>query len=672
MTRAAAADGTSLVVCDNLVKIYQIDEIEVVALQGLDLEIRRGEMMAIIGASGSGKSSLLNIIGGLDRPSAGQITVNGRNLLKASDKELEDYRLNDVGFVWQQSSRNLIPYLTAQENVELPMIAARDRAAPPAERASELLDAVGLLSHSHHRLAQLSGGQQQRVAIAVALANQPQILLADEPTGEVDSVTANQIWQLLRDLNRRLNLTSIIVSHDRDIARIVDRVIGIRDGKISTEIVRQTQSGLLDDQLSAALDDSETDPLAIDEPVEVAGSTSLQLEERVVLDAVGRLQMPHEYLEQRGIGRRAVVQLVEDGILIRQAQEQFSFTGDASASGAYPGGEDDLAAWEQDPTPRRTRPWWRRLLLGTPREVDETQDAEQAANPWAKELTSSAKSDGDAPAGTSRDTLQWDSDAASRSAFAPPDPTPEPSPAESGSLVISEFYRGPLVEVSDLQRVYSVGDQSVYALRGIDLAVPRRCFALFRGRSGSGKTTLLNLIGSLDTPTAGRVSLFGQDIDKLTADQCAQIRQHHIGFVFQAFSLIPTLSAQENVEMTLRILGQPAAERRRRAAYCLSLVGLGRWSDHRPFEMSGGQQQRLSIARALAHGPAMLIADEPTSDLDSETGRQILELFAQLVAEEGITVLMASHDPTSDDFATEVYELQDGEIANHITNGRSN
>ena len=251
-------------------------------------------------------------------------------------------------------------------------------------------------------------------------------------------------------------------------------------------------------------------------------------------------------------------------------------------------------------------------------------------------------------------------------------PSSSPATAASERLVISEFYRGPLVEVSDLQRIYSVGDQSVYALRGIDLAVPRRCFALFRGRSGSGKTTLLNLIGSLDTPTAGRVSLFGQDIDKLTADQCAQIRQHHIGFVFQAFSLIPTLSAQENVEMTLRILGQSAAERRRRAAYCLSLVGLGRWADHRPFEMSGGQQQRLSIARALAHGPAMLIADEPTSDLDSETGRQILQLFARLVAEEGITVLMASHDPTSDDFATVVYELQDGQIANHTANGSSN
>ena len=330
MVQAAGADNAPLVVCDNLVKIYQIDELEVVALQGLDLEIRRGEMMAIIGASGSGKSSLLNIIGGLDRPSAGQITVNGRNLLKAPDRELEDYRLHDVGFVWQQSARNLIPYLTAQENVELPMIAARERTGPPAQRARELLDAVGLLSHSDHRLAQLSGGQQQRVAIAVALANQPQILLADEPTGEVDSITANQIWQLLRELNRRFNLTSIIVSHDRDIARVVDRVIGIRDGKISTETVRQAHSGMLEEQLSQeGINGESSEALPLEEPFAGADDVNLQLEERVVLDSVGRLQMPHEYLQKRGIGRRAVVQLVEDGILVRQAQEQFALTVDS-------------------------------------------------------------------------------------------------------------------------------------------------------------------------------------------------------------------------------------------------------------------------------------------------------------------------------------------------------
>lgn len=682
MVQTADADSTPLVVCDNLVKIYQIDQIEVVALQGLDLEIRRGEMMAIIGASGSGKSSLLNIIGGLDRPSAGQITVNGRNLLKAPDKELEDYRLHDVGFVWQQSARNLIPYLTAQENVELPMIAARDQDAPPAQRARELLDDVGLLSHSQHRLAQLSGGQQQRVAIAVALANQPQILLADEPTGEVDSVTANQIWQLLRELNRRYNLTSIIVSHDRDIARVVDRVIGIRDGKISTEMVRQTRNEISEEQLAEELDSFERgEAPTAEESDAAADSANLQLEERVVLDSVGRLQMPHEYLEQRGIGRRAVVQLVEDGILVRQTQERLPQTGSPASTAdddALPldsdVDSDDDYAWGQDPTPHRSLPWWRRLWRAAPPETEETPLSGQEANPWSRGSASSSESDtdGDGAANGQRDTLQWAQGAESASSrLGASEPETEAMTTNSGSLAISEFYKGPLVQVSDLQRIYSVGDQSVHALRGIDLVVPRRCFALFRGRSGSGKTTLLNLIGSLDTPTAGRVSLFGQDIDQLSADECAQIRQLYIGFVFQAFSLIPTLSAQENVEMTLRILGVSPAERRRRAAYCLSLVGLGRWADHRPFEMSGGQQQRLSIARAFAHGPAMLIADEPTSDLDSETGRQILQLFAQLVEEEGITVLMASHDPATDDFATEVYELQDGSIANYVSNGRS-
>ena len=692
-------ESAPLVVCDNLVKIYQIDEIEVVALQGLDLEIRRGEMMAIIGASGSGKSSLLNIIGGLDRPSAGQITVNGRNLLKAPDRELEDYRLHDVGFVWQQSARNLIPYLTAQENVELPMIAARERIAQPKRRASELLDAVGLLSHSHHRLNQLSGGQQQRVAIAVALANQPQILLADEPTGEVDSVTAQQIWQLLRDLNRRFNLTSVIGSHDRDIARVVDRVIGIRDGKISTETVRQARSEIAGKHqqvgstppaaaVRAAQSQVSDRPSVQDIQDEiVADESRMQLEERVVLDSVGRLQMPHEYLEKRGIGRRAVVQLVEDGILVRQAQEGFTLPADAGAAALSPtmiAGEVDPSAIGQDPVPHRNVTWWRRLWRRTPRDEEEDLPPEQAVNPWTRGALRRAISDG-ADASRTGDggqpqgsPLQWDHGGA---------PTPEEQTSPFGSTAVAEreeredesenpslfthdpsFHKGPLVEVTDLQRTYAVGDQAVHALRGIDLVVPRRSFTLFRGRSGSGKTTLLNLIGSLDTPTAGRVSLFGQDIGQLSADECAQMRQLYIGFVFQAFSLIPTLSAQENVEMALRILGASAGERRQRAAYCLSLVGLSRWADHRPFEMSGGQQQRLSIARALAHGPSMLIADEPTSDLDSETGRQILQLFARLVQEEGITVLVASHDPASDDFATEVYELQDGRIARRVSN----
>lgn len=678
MVRTEGASGGPLVVCDNLVKIYQIDEIEVVALQGLDLEIGRGEMMAIIGASGSGKSSLLNIIGGLDRPSAGQISVDGRNLLKAPERELEDYRLRDVGFVWQQSARNLIPYLTAQENVELPMIAAGGGFAQPAERARELLDAVGLLSHSQHRLGQLSGGQQQRVAIAVALANQPQILLADEPTGEVDSVTAQQIWQLFRELNRRYNLTSIIVSHDRDIARVVDRVIGIRDGKISTEMVRQAGGEAVEADLFEMREFGEAEAGAGDPPPEVAAEDVFALlEERVVLDSVGRLQMPREYLENRGIGRRAVVQLVEDGILVRPTREGSTAAGDSGAAGGDGGTPEGAlagpAAMDQDPTPELGAGWWRRLWRGTePADADEPL-SEKAVNPWARGFAAGGAGEGDdvSEAADGRETLQWDYDSDSGGdgweATAPS--SNGDAAAGSGKLEISEFNSGPLVEVSELQRIYEVGDQSVHALRGIDIVIPRRSFTLFRGRSGSGKTTLLNLIGSLDTPSAGRVTLFGQDIGRLSADECAQLRQLYIGFVFQAFSLIPTLSAQENVEMTLRLLGIAAEERRQRAAYCLSLVGLSRWADHRPFEMSGGQQQRLSIARALAHGPAMLIADEPTSDLDSETGRQILELFARLVEEEGITALVASHDPASDDFATEVYELQDGRIAGQSSRG---
>ena len=677
MVQVEGSSGGPLVVCDNLVKIYQIDEIEVVALQGLDLEIGRGEMMAIIGASGSGKSSLLNIIGGLDRPSAGQISVDGRNLLKAPERELEDYRLRDVGFVWQQSARNLIPYLTAQENVELPMIAAGGGVAPPGERARELLDAVGLLSHSQHRLGQLSGGQQQRVAIAVALANQPQILLADEPTGEVDSVTAQQIWQLFRELNRRYNLTSIIVSHDRDIARVVDRVIGIRDGKISTEMVRQAGGEVVEESLFEVREHGEAGAAVGDPPPVVAeDDVFVQLEERVVLDSVGRLQMPREYLENRGIGRRAVVQLVEDGILVRPTQERSAPAGDSGApagDGSMPeGARAGPAAIDQDPTPERGGGWWRRLWRKSEPADADGPLSEQAVNPWAGGFAPSQPGSADDayPADT-RETLQWDygSDSADEGWEASAPSSNGGVASESRDLAISEFASGPLVEVRELQRIYEVGDQSVHALRGIDIVIPRRSFTLFRGRSGSGKTTLLNLIGSLDTPSAGRVTLFGQDIGQLSADECAQLRQLYIGFVFQAFSLIPTLSAQENVEMTLRLLGISAEERRQRAAYCLSLVGLGRWADHRPFEMSGGQQQRLSIARALAHGPAMLIADEPTSDLDSETGRQILELFARLVEEEGITALVASHDPASDDFATEVYELQDGRIAGSSSHG---
>ena len=227
------------ILCENLVKIYKLSGLEVVALQGLNLAVQPGELMGIVGASGSGKSTLLNILGGLDRPSAGRVTINGRDLLKASASSLDEYRRTEVGFVWQQTARNLIPYLSAQANVELPMtiegVGAREKRA----WSRELLETVGLWEHRKHRLAQLSGGQQQRVAIAVALANRPKLLLGDEPTGEVDSGTAQEILALFRQMNEQYGLTTIIVTHDPQVARAVDRVVTIRDGSTSSETVRR-------------------------------------------------------------------------------------------------------------------------------------------------------------------------------------------------------------------------------------------------------------------------------------------------------------------------------------------------------------------------------------------------------------------------------------------------
>ena len=229
-----------LIVCENLVKIYKVADLEVVALQGLDLIVRRGEMVGIVGTSGSGKTTLMNILGGLDRPSAGRVTVDGLNLLTLSETALNLYQQTKVGFVWQQTSRNLIPYLTAQENIELPMTLAW-RSSPSQKHAwsAELLQAVGLYERRQHNLSQLSGGEQQRVAIAVALANRPVLLLGDEPTGEVDSATAQTILDTFRRLGEQMDLTIVIVTHDTRLSLQMDRVVAIRDGKISAETIRQ-------------------------------------------------------------------------------------------------------------------------------------------------------------------------------------------------------------------------------------------------------------------------------------------------------------------------------------------------------------------------------------------------------------------------------------------------
>jgi len=306
-----------------LVKIFQVAGLEVVALQGLDLEIARGEILALVGPSGSGKSTLLNALGGLDRPSAGRLEVGGQNLLKFSQSELTAYRREQVGVVWQQTARNLLPYLSARQNVELLMTLAGRGWREHRAWGDELLAAVGMAEQAGQTPPQLSGGQQQRVSIACALANKPQILLADEPTGEVDWPTAQLILKLLRDLRERYVLTIVLVTHDPRVAKWADRVVAIRDGRTSTETIRTTE-----DERRKTKDEGVTDqanPWSL-----VLGPSSSQ--ELVVLDGAGRLQLPGEQRALAGIGRRARVELVDGGILIRPGDDDASGMGATSAT----------------------------------------------------------------------------------------------------------------------------------------------------------------------------------------------------------------------------------------------------------------------------------------------------------------------------------------------------
>ncbi|MFC1920110.1 ABC transporter ATP-binding protein [Chloroflexota bacterium] len=285
-------DDSNYIVCEDLFKIYKIADLEVVALRGLDLLVKRGECMAIVGASGSGKTTLLNILGGLDAPTAGKVIVGRTNLLTISNGDLVRYRRQDVGFVWQQTGRNLIPYLTAFQNAELPLTLLGWSQKRRRERAGEVLEAVGLANRMHHKPERLSGGEQQRVAIAVAMAHNPPLLLADEPTGELDSHSAANILDVFRSLNETYGITIVIVTHDLSVTGKVQRVVTIRDGRTSLESVRGAGSNLTDNEGQASFD------------------------EFIVLDGFGRLQIPREYVDKLKLKGRVKVHLENDHITV--------------------------------------------------------------------------------------------------------------------------------------------------------------------------------------------------------------------------------------------------------------------------------------------------------------------------------------------------------------------
>ncbi|WP_369779463.1 ABC transporter ATP-binding protein [Streptomyces sp. R33] len=302
----AAAEPRSIgadtaIACDRLVRIFSSDGIEVQALQGLELTVAQGDLVALVGASGSGKSTLLNILAGLDVPTAGTATVGGYNLLEMSAKDTLRYRREAVGFVWQQTARNLLPFLTAAQNIAVPLQltggTGRGAAKRHAARVADLLEALGIGHLADRRPAQLSGGEQQRVAVAVAMANNPPVLLADEPTGELDSETGAAIFDAFRTVNRELGATVVIVTHDPLVAGEVRRTVAIRDGRTSSEVLRRTVT-------------------------DEHGTESVSEREYVMLDRTGRVQLPHKFLEALGMEHRVAVDLAPDHIEIRPDSAQ--------------------------------------------------------------------------------------------------------------------------------------------------------------------------------------------------------------------------------------------------------------------------------------------------------------------------------------------------------------
>ena len=297
-------DAKYIVECDGLVKLYKTSEVEVMALQGLELQIEKGELIAIIGKSGSGKTTLLNIIGALEQPSAGKIYIDGQELSTLSPKQLEDIRKKKIGFVWQKSSQNLFPYMTAVENIESQLYYEKMSKKARREKALSLLEEVGLSDKADSFPSELSGGEQQRVAIAVALIRDPEILLADEPTGAVDSKTSDMIQNLFRKLNRERGVTVIIVTHDISLANKVDRVVMISDGRVTTEkIMKEEYKENISSINSENFDMSNVH------------------EEFSVLDKAGRLKLSDEIREQTGLNSTRVKVEVIDGKVVISSTE---------------------------------------------------------------------------------------------------------------------------------------------------------------------------------------------------------------------------------------------------------------------------------------------------------------------------------------------------------------
>jgi ABC-type lipoprotein export system ATPase subunit len=501
----------SLVDLRDVFVVHPSEDGGVAALRGLTLAVERGELCVVLGPSGAGKSTLVRVVAGLQRPSAGLALVDGLDLGAARASVVARHRSRVVGYADQHYWRALSGDLTAEELVALPLGLRGVSRPERRERARALLERVDLLDRASSRPGELSGGEQQRIALCAALVHRPALLVADEPTGELDEATARGVLDLLRELARDAEAAALVVSHDPASAGIADRVVHVRDGRVGEERLADRQT--------------------------------------IVIGRGGWLHVPEESLREAGIGERAVVRV----------------------------------------------------------------------RPGVVELR---------PAGRG-------------------------SPAAETSYETPKGAAGALVEARGVSRRFG----TEIALEHVDAVFRRGTLTAVTGPSGSGKSTLLALLAGLDTPDEGEIAVGGVVLSRLDRDRRAAFRRESIGVVGQVPGLSGPLTARENVELSLTLRGVEGADVHGRAIDALAIVGLADHAERAVDRLSAGERERVALARAIAAGPAVLVADEPTARLDSVTTLAIGGLLADLARDRGTTVICATHDPLLISLASAELEL---------------
>ncbi len=506
--RGRAEDGPGpAIVAEGLIAVHPDPAGPVSALRGFDLTVAPGELAAIVGPSGSGKTTLLRLLAGIDRPTAGRLAVLGLDMTTASDRVVQRQARRELAVVEQHYRLSLSPYLSIRDSVALPLAV---RGVAPAERrrrAALVLDRVGLGARGGALPSELSGGEQQRVAVAAALIVEPRLILADEPTGELDAETAGRLLELLRELVAETGSTAVVVTHDEAVERVADRTIHVRDGRAIAER---------------------------------RGADLARLEDRL--------------------------------------------------------------GWQAPPLQAGA-------TVGAPR-------------PEAVHRLPDVSS------------------------------VDVPEPAAVDGRARAE----PAVRLDRVARIYGSAASAIRAIEDVTFSLARGGFHVVTGPSGAGKSTILRLIAGLDWPTAGSVETLGQSMAELDRDARARFRATRLGVVDQGRGLTPFLTALENVELALAIHGREPAGRRERARAALGAVGLEELGDRRPASLSAGERTRVSIARALATEPELILLDEPTATLDRGNAARIGGLLAGLAGPR--TIVAATHDRALMDRADDRYALR--------------